>query len=887
LEQTSLHLDTNSVQQALLFKKIGHQFQNLGKHEYARNAFQKALDINKALYGLESLNYNYAMLDLSTAYMLLIRYYEAAGMYQEVEHSILNIAGNNSLDYWHALNEHAIVYAKTRQLDNAKSTCLKALKLMDVSKHQNPVHRAIVYNNLGAVYKNQGNLTKALDAYEMSMKLAKNIPSLQMCIAANLGEVYAYLNKPKQAAAILSKYQKVARRLIADKNLVNARIWTQYGCAFAALKQFKESNRCFINAFLSNSSNIMSIDNIPDNAQQLMFENDYLATCAQTCIMMHSIEMHRQIYATTQDPKDLKKGYKIIRAMTKYGELLMDSYLSEENKLLLFKLGTALLFDRGIYFAHELYKHSKDTQYLQDAFFYAERSKSTLLVNALRSKENQSLVMLPAAEKAQETVLRQRLLELNKQKIESDNETELNTLQEKINQVNREIENFKLRLMDLYPTYFKHRYDIGMGDLKAVQQHLAKKDAVLIEYALGVQMHYVFVVTKDTLQLIPLTIDPNLDQQNTASLRKVLTDYRYLIDHEKEADSLFIDASRYFYDTYLAAALEQIETGRHLIIIPDRHLAHLPFETFMAHRPPKALQYNQYPFLLKNYPISYNYSATTMLNQQNKRTKNRRENKGILAFAASYPPSKYKSNLQSRGSSETIREYLSPLPGALKEVEMMRRTLPGTFFSGPDANEHNFKENIQQYKIIHLAMHGLLDNKHPILSSLIFTETPSEEEDNFLKAYEIAQMNIDAELVVLSACETGYGRFLQGEGVMSLAHSFSYAGASSVLMSLWQVNDYSTSKIMSNYYQNISAGSTKEASLRLAKLDYLEQCSNNITQLPAFWAAFVQTGNTAPIELSMKKKRSIMRAPLVWVVVGVGLFFFLLWYTQNKQKPLN
>ena len=176
----------------------------------------------------------------------------------------------------------------------------------------------------------------------------------------------------------------------------------------------------------------------------------------------------------------------------------------------------------------------------------------------------------------------------------------------------------------------------------------------------------------------------------------------------------------------------------------------------------------------------------------------------------------------------------------------------GVFFNGTFANEQAFKETAKDYGIIHLAMHGVLDNRSPILSSLVFSEDTTVTEDNFLRAYEIAQLDLNADLVVLSACETGYGQFQQGEGIMSLAHSFTYAGASSVLMSLWQVNDFSTGVIMKGFYTNMAKGMPKDKALQKAKLMYLQEATTDLTQHPAFWAAFVQQGNNEPLKLVAK-----------------------------------
>ena len=177
-------------------------------------------------------------------------------------------------------------------------------------------------------------------------------------------------------------------------------------------------------------------------------------------------------------------------------------------------------------------------------------------------------------------------------------------------------------------------------------------------------------------------------------------------------------------------------------------------------------------------------------------------------------------------------------------------------------------------------MHGMLNSQYPILSSLAFTESRDSIEDNFLQAYEISNMKLNADMVVLSACETGYGRFEQGEGVMSLARSFMYAGIPSLVVSLWQVNDASTAKIMQLFYKNISAGMDKAEALRQAKLSYIKGQSGIMTH-PAFWAAFVQLGDSSPIKIKEKNEYSA----IVWLSIGIAavLMFSALIFLRRKK----
>ncbi|MCP4442388.1 MAG: CHAT domain-containing protein [Aureispira sp.] len=362
----------------------------------------------------------------------------------------------------------------------------------------------------------------------------------------------------------------------------------------------------------------------------------------------------------------------------------------------------------------------------------------------------------------------------------------------------------------------------------------------------------------------------------------------YITSYPKKADSLYQNSAQYFYQIFIQPALAKVKnsSAKQLIVVPDKNLGHLPFEVFLTEQPDKEMDYANYSYLLKEYSISYSYSATLLVLNEAQQLNRTIPKRGVLAFAAEYENTIDNDKLTSRRGSDiaVIRKVLQPLPGAKKEVNMMRKYLYGQFFDGYPANEATFKEHASDYGIIHLAMHGVLDGNHPILSSLVFSEDSTTQEDNFLRAYEIAQLNLNADLVVLSACETGYGKFRQGEGIMSLAHSFTYAGASSVLMSLWQVNDYATGQIMKNFYMQIAKGLTKNEALRQAKLQFIKESKSNTVRHPAFWAAFVQMGDIEPLELVCKT--GLTSSEKKWLTGGSLVFLALLfaWLRSRRRK---
>jgi CHAT domain-containing protein len=167
--------------------------------------------------------------------------------------------------------------------------------------------------------------------------------------------------------------------------------------------------------------------------------------------------------------------------------------------------------------------------------------------------------------------------------------------------------------------------------------------------------------------------------------------------------------------------------------------------------------------------------------------------------------------------------YFSPLPGASEEVENISSHIKTTAFADYLAQENTFKEQAPDFDILHLAMHTIINDSLPMFSKLVFSK-PDENttDDGFLNTYEIYNMKLSARMAVLSACETGSGKLQKGEGVMSLARGFIYAGCPAIVMTLWQVEDKSGSEIMGNFYSYLSKGKRKDVALRMAKLKHLD-----------------------------------------------------------------
>jgi CHAT domain-containing protein len=196
---------------------------------------------------------------------------------------------------------------------------------------------------------------------------------------------------------------------------------------------------------------------------------------------------------------------------------------------------------------------------------------------------------------------------------------------------------------------------------------------------------------------------------------------------------------------------------------------------------------------------------------------------------------------------------LSPLPFSESEVIKVARLFSADMkdvLLGKQANETILKKlPLKEYQIIHFACHGILDDTLPFRSALALSYDESQEEDGFLQVREIYNLDLDADLVVLSACQTGNGTLEKGEGLVGLTRSFFHAGAQSILSSIWSINDRSTASFMEDFYSSLSRGQDKSGALRVAKLNMLRSPHAH----PFNWAGFILNGDPAPILIEGNK----------------------------------
>lgn len=604
-------------------------------------------------------------------------------------------------------------------------------------------------------------------------------------------------------------------------------------------------------------------------------------TCTQPKALMNLLRLRMLDLAKQPDKAAL--GYAL--QVDKIAQYLLRQAPSQADKTFYLQQFW-MVYNTAQDICYALYNSDKSNQssYLDKGFYFAEQYKSMLLKDALKENEALHFGGIPDELRQQYQQLKIDLSDLYEQlatakKRKKAEDTKINSLSDDIKGKLAQLESLEKRFEKEYPKFYQLKHDNSTIDIKTVQNKLVNDSTVFIEYVSGDAACYVYIISKTSVQWKQL---PGRD-----SLNRVLAPFvADMITLKEDLIVSYSDKGYKVYQFLLEDILKQLpKTTKKLILVPDDKLHNLPFEALMTEPVTNPTTFEKLPYLLKKYSTSYTYSASLLLDNKGYKTV---KNLMMLGVAGMYSDDlKAKSAGVRSGRTANIRAALDPLPFAKAEVELLQKVFDGKFLFENEANEGQFKKVAKDYAVIHLAMHGLADPNNPAFSGLAFTENLDSTEDNILYLDEINNLELNAQLVVLSACQTGIGKFQAGEGVVSVARSFMYAGAPSVIMTLWPVNDQATQMIMNDFYNFLKQGMSKDDALQAAKIKYLGGVKG-LPAHPVLWAPYIQLGDSAPINIPQAAAIADNSSTnlLLWVSIGLIVLGLLLgiMLMRNRRK---
>ena len=505
--------------------------------------------------------------------------------------------------------------------------------------------------------------------------------------------------------------------------------------------------------------------------------------------------------------------------------------------------------------AFQLYAKKKDVHYLEVALNTMERSRAVVLQNALRKAEAYGSTGVESTLKSKEKDLSRKQFELLHSLAVPDNSTALiDSLNLRLLVTNEELARLRLGLKKSNPNYFALQFDTPLLKIEKIQSYLKDQNSVVLEYIWSDSTIYLLAIGGDKImtKVIPQSVEFRNALTDFTSALKINADEIIHLSHFKK----FSQSSNTLYRHLIGDLLnEHGDEYAKLIISADGPLAIFPFEalTVGVDEWKEEVDY-RLPYLIRHHPISYAYSMGILMDEAD----NKREGHKLLALG-----------FAGQGRAMTKRAGLANLPGTEQEIMAIKEVMKNDvnkYFLESAASETMFKKQAADFDVVHLALHGVGDTLNAMESRLIFRLETDSLEDGQLFAHELYDLDLSKlDLVVLSACESGIGKQQKGEGLMSIARGFAYAGCPSLVISLWKIDDRTTAQVMKSFYSHLSNGEALDEALAKAKLDYLTNVNEHNSH-PSYWAAFLQVGDARSLDI---KKPN-------WVGWVWGVFILLL-----------
>ncbi len=520
-------------------------------------------------------------------------------------------------------------------------------------------------------------------------------------------------------------------------------------------------------------------------------------------------------------------------------------------------LQSQTIFDGAIQSALTLYNQTKKETYSKAAFKICEQSKALNLLNELTDKFAKSATSISDSLLLREKELILKLNQAKKVLLESvDNETKKIESQKEIENINLNLDQLTHKLEREYPKYYELKYGSLRLNVDSIIQNKINNKNAIIEYFVGIDNIFTFVIDKKSVSAFSTDKKQSI-LTATDTLGTLISRPNSLKNAEKEYKE-FVRCSRYLYDALVLPALRNLDKDiSNLTIIPDKELNLIPFEVLSRQAGERqSYSLDNHDYLFEDFSVSYQYSAA----HWNKIDSYSQNKFGVeyLGFAPSFNHST-SSYLES-----CDLQTLPNLKCTEKEIKTIAKYLDGKFFYGADANFSNFDEHIEDAKILHLATHTCTNTQHTALNSIYFS-------DKTLSILDLNNYNLNTELTVLSACDTGIGEYIAGDGVQSLAWAFMNSGSNSTLLSLWSINDCSTTEFIDYFYQALQQGLAKDDALRQAKLNFLTN-AQNFEKHPFYWAPFITYGSMKPIQSNNIRDKSRLLGLLGITIILSGFF---------------
>jgi len=821
--------DENDPLLAIIFNNLALCYANENDFEKAIIYLKKTLAMDIVLYGNDHIDVAIDYHNIGSYYQEL-RKYDLSSQYYKKS---LSIYKNKFPEYHPSIfSKYMLIgsnHFKLGDLEKAETYYDEVLALNIAERKEYKIHEINLYDHLGDLYHSKKALKKSLSYYKKAIKIIRQISE-------------------------------------RDDYYIDGSLLTKIGLVYADLKNYPKAL-----FYLKKASYSIFDNKEPEASLESVKSPGILLDVYQA-----QLTTMLKYYNVVKKKKLLNEADQIGSKAIKLIEFMKRGYREEASKQFLVE-DYYPIFEQSIEVKYKLWELTNDTIFTHQAFELAEKSKGSLLMEAIQKSNAERFSGIPDSLLKIKDQLRtdisfyEKLIFREEDGNNSPNLSLINKFNSKVFDLKLNYEEILKKIETEYPKYFKLRYSLNVKSVNQIRESLISEGQGLIEYFVGDSAIFVFALDGISFDMIRLEKNFPLEQW-TKNLHSCISKYNAYSSTKDSLKRTYVELSNKIYEKIFEPILEYCPPR--LTIIPDGVLNYLPFEALLKKTPPDIHKFRTYNYLLYDYMISYGFSASLLTNETPERDSALQKN--LLAFAP-----EFKANTPY---SVDRLQNLTPLVYNTKEAQQLQQMVGGTVFLGSDATEANFTKVADQYRILHLATHGMANDKLGDYSFLAFTEIEDSIENELLYVKDIYNLKLNADLVVLSACETAIGDLKRGEGMVSLARSFSYAGTPSILPTLWPVSDVKALQMMEFFYKNLQDGMAKDYALQQAKLRYIN-FNINLANHPFFWASFIVIGNTDPIHLPVVEEVAIHTSNNSnWPFVALGAILILLLIFFKKQQ---
>ena len=763
-----------------LYNKLGAMYYEMGNYRMAKTHFEKALSsLNSSHPFFTSLMINYKI-NIASILVKLEQYKEAKKMYEG---------------------------------------------LLPYKTYENEI-----WHNLGIINNRTGEFRQAIRDFE---RVNYSGGGKTIDLNYNLAVAFNNLHQNDSALAYLQK------AILEGQSISNEEKNTAYGLALKFSGDMKVANGDLAAALNFYQLAIIQFDlsfnekNIYQNPKQFTGIFSYINLFNTLVAKAGAFE---KLFSVNKETRILEAALDAFRSAFKLVAYVEKTYESDDSRLFLDQIKYSV-HARPIDLCLELYESTRERKYLEEAYFFDQQNKASILSLNLQLQEIEKQGGASSELIHKENSLRSAITRLSLKAAHVSGRSELS-------QVNKQIGNLEIQLADVQQNLnADSRYSqLQLADLipsvSVLQNNILDSKTAMVSYHLSEKELLILTISTRGFNFIKHQVN----EQFYKSIQAYLTYLHNVNDGENFAGNTL---SKYLYTELISPILRFIAHCNRLIIIPDDELNYLPYE---------ALRDDNNHYLIESFSIQYQYSTALLNTRSEKKDVSQYK---ILAFA---PFTTDASN------DFEVLKYSG------REVE----SLNGKTFIGKDATKENFLNTVNHYEIIHLATHASVNDQSPLQSFISFY--PAGHDTSYrLYAQEIYNLRLNsARLVVLSACETGTGQLVRGEGLMSLSRAFAYAGCSNIITTLWKAEDKTTAFITGRLHFYLRRKYPEDQALRKAKLDLLE--SREIEprfKTPNYWAHLVFIG-------SYTQQRSSYG--IWWIAGAVILAAFVIFIFLKKKS---